>query len=549
MQPKLFINAPCDEYEQEADRAAEFVTRMAGTEKEMDAAARKIPIVQRKMNAGRAGVDRAPSVVSDVLASPGQPLDAATRTVLEPRFGHDFSKVSVHATAEAARSAAAVNAQAYTVGNDIVFGGGRYEPNTSAGMRLLAHELTHVVQQQGAAGTLQRSPVFPDASCDVGEIEAKINGYVATALDLVSQTVERLSNPEQVAGPLRRFFHYDPTIPGQALAAPRVMPTLRKNLENIKTELVAAPTKSRCETGPDARGKRGWTKTDPVTGRVIHDEGITYNRHTLRLIALPRQIINTIIHEYAHLAGIGHHEPPDEPISNKDSTKVRGLTTLEALNNAESYMRFVRAVTSEPVIRLKRPDSVVEIAPERSGLNLQEPNPEAQNAEIPNCTGLDELVPPRYPRAEIDERSSLEGYFPNLHGRCFRLLRGGDDSCFGYCLHRAAGGDPLSKGVNLAIPPTIEEFERAFGQSYEPIAIEAVDAANPPADAVLALFARGETPAHVACRSDIQYQGQYLWESKVSPVFPLILHHLSDLEGGGAGDVARFYRRRSSELR
>jgi hypothetical protein len=126
-------------------------------------------------------------------------------------------------------------------------------------------------------------------------------------------------------------------------------------------------------------------------------------------------------------------------------------------------------------------------------------------------------------------------------------LRGGDDSCFGYCLHRAAGGDPLGKGVNLAIPPTIDEFERAFAPYYEPIASEAVDAANPPADAVLALFARGDTPAHVACRSDFQYQGQYLWESKVSPVFPLILHHLSDLEGGAAGDVVRLYRRRSVE--
>ncbi len=97
----------------------------------------------------------APPVVHEVLRSPGRSLDASTRERMEQRFGHDFSQVRVHADSKAAQSARAVNALAYTVGNDIVFGANRYAPQAPAGQRLLAHELTHVTQQQGS--TLQAS--------------------------------------------------------------------------------------------------------------------------------------------------------------------------------------------------------------------------------------------------------------------------------------------------------------------------------------------------------------------------------------------------------
>jgi len=93
-------------------------------------------------------VGQAPPLVHDVLRTPGQPLDAGTRAFMEPRFGHDFSGVRVHADLRAAESAQAVNALAYTVGRDVVFGAGQYAPGTSAGRRLMAHELTHVVQQR-----------------------------------------------------------------------------------------------------------------------------------------------------------------------------------------------------------------------------------------------------------------------------------------------------------------------------------------------------------------------------------------------------------------
>ncbi len=93
-----------------------------------------------------------PSIVHEVLRSPGQPLDPATRAFMERRFGHDFSRVRVHTDAKSAESARAVNALAYTVGQNVVFGTGRYAPGHGDGRQLIAHELAHVVQQSRADG-------------------------------------------------------------------------------------------------------------------------------------------------------------------------------------------------------------------------------------------------------------------------------------------------------------------------------------------------------------------------------------------------------------
>ncbi len=94
---------------------------------------------------------QAPSVVNDTLRSSGDPLDRETRTQMEDRFGYDFSRVRILSDGQAAESARAINAEAYTVGEQIVFGGGHYAPQTESGRWLLAHELTHVIQQRGDA--------------------------------------------------------------------------------------------------------------------------------------------------------------------------------------------------------------------------------------------------------------------------------------------------------------------------------------------------------------------------------------------------------------
>ena len=114
------------------------------------------PLVHRKVNAIGAGIDTAPPVVHDVLCSPGQPLDAATRAFFEPRFGHDFSNVRIHLDTKAAESARAVNAAAYTVGHVVLRAAGSVSPATMTNS-LLAHELAHVSQQaQSGSLAIQR---------------------------------------------------------------------------------------------------------------------------------------------------------------------------------------------------------------------------------------------------------------------------------------------------------------------------------------------------------------------------------------------------------
>src|ERR1043166_9510503 len=113
---------------------------------------------QRRAAPGASGSMEAGPLVHDVLASTGEPLGAATQDFFSARFGHDFSKVRAHADAAAAQSAQSLNALAYTVGQDIVFAAGQYAPASPAGQRLLAHELTHVVQQSGSLPSVPQPP-------------------------------------------------------------------------------------------------------------------------------------------------------------------------------------------------------------------------------------------------------------------------------------------------------------------------------------------------------------------------------------------------------
>jgi Domain of unknown function (DUF4157) len=105
----------------------------------------------KRAETDESGRTEAPPIAREVLRSSGRPLDASTRDFMEPRFGHDFSRVRVHAESDAAAAARAVQARAYTIGRDIVFGSGEYAPSATEGKTLLAHELSHVVQQRRVA--------------------------------------------------------------------------------------------------------------------------------------------------------------------------------------------------------------------------------------------------------------------------------------------------------------------------------------------------------------------------------------------------------------
>lgn len=182
VQPKLAINKAGDEFEQEADRISAQVMRKSEPQLQRSACAcggacSKCQSVQaghdhervqtRSIGSGDARQSAAPPLVHEVLRAPGQPLDASTRAFMEPRFGHDFSHVRVHTDESAAESARAINAHAYTLGNNIVFGHGRFDADGTEGRRLLAHELTHVIQQ--SAGHAPRAVARQTADADPPE--------------------------------------------------------------------------------------------------------------------------------------------------------------------------------------------------------------------------------------------------------------------------------------------------------------------------------------------------------------------------------------------
>lgn len=155
----LRISRPDDADEREADRVAREV--MAGAF-ESGEVARRPPRLQRKCAnceeeertvRRKTSRDAAPasSPASAVITEGGRPLAPSARRFFEPRFGHSFEQVRVHDDAAADRSARALGAKAYTIGNHVSFAGGHYNPGTHAGRELLAHELTHVLQQQSGA--------------------------------------------------------------------------------------------------------------------------------------------------------------------------------------------------------------------------------------------------------------------------------------------------------------------------------------------------------------------------------------------------------------
>jgi hypothetical protein len=132
---------------------------------------KKLSLQRSSQESGRSYNYGVPSIVHEVLRSAGEPLDAKTRNFFEPRFGHDFSRVRVHADANAAASARAVNALAYTVGRDVTFAAGQYDPNSLPGRKLLAHELAHVVQQRAGAQAASQDLAITDPN-DSAEREA-----------------------------------------------------------------------------------------------------------------------------------------------------------------------------------------------------------------------------------------------------------------------------------------------------------------------------------------------------------------------------------------
>ena len=153
---------------------------------------------ERKVLAGPVSTP-APPGVREVLRSPSQPLEAATRAAMEARFGHDFGKVRVHADRQAGESAQALDARAYTVGTNVIFAPGQYAPGSPSTNALLAHELAHVVQQGPAAADPSLAISSPD---DAVEREAQ-----------TAQEAYLAGGPMPKLSPARPAIHRQPAPP------------------------------------------------------------------------------------------------------------------------------------------------------------------------------------------------------------------------------------------------------------------------------------------------------------------------------------------------
>lgn len=380
LQTKLKINEPGDVYEQEADRIADQVMARPAHYP----AGGTPPRIQRVVEqlSGQM-TDAAPASVDHVLANPGRPLEPALRRDMERRFGHDFSQVRVHSGAAAERSARDVNAHAYTVGHEMVFGAGRFVPGTHEGRRLIAHELTHVVQQSAADSirTVERTPVLlrqatgeatatfhPPAGppgC-VPEQHRAIEPAVHGARERLRVVIERVdayihapANPANraVRDALDRHFHSaDPTVAGH----------VRTRLATIRTDMTSrTPFTVECH---DA--------TDASCGNTS-----AYVQDTNNLVFCPEFFegssdwrIGALIHEMAH-ALTGLH------ITDRAYSTDRllpYLSTAEALDNAESYEMFAREVERGRAARGSPPRDEIEDCAERTQPLIREAIARAQ---------------------------------------------------------------------------------------------------------------------------------------------------------------------------
>lgn len=177
--------------------------------------------LQRSTTTPEQTMDGILPIVQEALSSNGQPLDASTREFMESRFGHDFSQVRVHTDEQAVESAQAVNALAYTVGQDMVFGAGQYEPGLQDGKILLAHELTHVVQQRQAGevaplqGKLDVShpgdSSEQEADAIANQIVAGKPGQIQSVLSLsISREEDEAKAAPTAVTPPKSDWSYDP---------------------------------------------------------------------------------------------------------------------------------------------------------------------------------------------------------------------------------------------------------------------------------------------------------------------------------------------------
>ncbi|MES2740111.1 MAG: DUF4157 domain-containing protein [Pseudomonadota bacterium] len=300
---------PGDRDEQEAYRVAERVLAMpasalpkAGVGSQRATASATAPATG-SLTAPATGSATASATASDTAPGAPQPLagghamDPQTAAFMESRFQHDFSRVSIHTDTQAAGSAQALQARAYTAGNHIVFNAGMYEPGTAGGKRLLAHELTHVIQQQSRARPMiQRQGLYPpipimlSRPCRrrVPNGSANPNTGVTVAwhgnqIDIVARV--------QFSGPA---------------ASAQVAQAMRQDIERVWNATFADGYGSTCRLDVVTGGATDATRAQIVvgTGGSVDQSSVRGATMYFMYSGSPADLVWSPSHEFAHLLGL-----------------------------------------------------------------------------------------------------------------------------------------------------------------------------------------------------------------------------------------------------
>ena len=254
-QPKLRINAPNDRFEQEADRIADMATNNARQPVALSTGRTQ---VQTRTEGGKGAATTPPSVEQGIQ-SPAQPLHAETREQMEGKIGAGFDGIRIHTGAAAAAAADDINARAFTIGRDIVFGSNEYAPGTREGNRLIAHELAHVVQQGATPAMVQREEKDKDDEkkvpvtivAGIASIDLPLGPYNDPFRITVNSRSEKSAligitnlgkfSPSESKGFLMEFaqpvYHSDATHSGNSLIASGDMGVIASSSDRIELDL------------------------------------------------------------------------------------------------------------------------------------------------------------------------------------------------------------------------------------------------------------------------------------------------------------------------
>jgi hypothetical protein len=265
LQAKLTVSNPDDIYEQEADRVADQVMRMPVSSLVQRRCTKCEDEVHRAADAtaGVPTVDDATEQSIQGLSGRGAPLSNSVRSFMESRFDADFSHVRIHTDSHAQGLARAVDAQAFTVGRNVVFGAGRYDPDTERGKRLLAHELTHVVQQTGAGA---RQTIARQANLLLPERKPTVDDWLRRTRDF--RQLEILDLQEGI-DLLSQHQSFQNRSTADDLAIEQTLASLRAELNRR--------SKAADHKGPSNKSRKSATPPPTKHPRVLSEKGAVYS--------------------------------------------------------------------------------------------------------------------------------------------------------------------------------------------------------------------------------------------------------------------------------